>query len=105
MGLWRARRRREEIAGRSLFGATTAGFGIWHMLDGVLSHWLLGIHRFKIDSEAPLLWDFSWFLVFGLRPALIGWYLINPDGGGGLALRRTTATLVGLMLLSTGSGG
>jgi hypothetical protein len=36
---------------------------------------------------------------------LIGWYLINRDGGGGLAPRRTTATLVGLTLLSAGSGG
>ncbi|MEQ3626200.1 MAG: hypothetical protein ABNH26_13350 [Celeribacter sp.] len=30
---------------------------------------------------------------------------MNRDGGGGPALRRTTATLVGLTLLSAGSGG
>ncbi|MEQ3626201.1 MAG: DUF2243 domain-containing protein [Celeribacter sp.] len=53
-GLWWAGRRQEEIAGRSLLAALTAGFGIWRMLDGVLSHWLLGIHRINIDSEAPL---------------------------------------------------
>ncbi|MEQ3626222.1 MAG: DUF2243 domain-containing protein [Celeribacter sp.] len=103
-GLWRAWRRQEKIAGRSLVGALTAGFGIWHMLDGVLSHWLLGIHRIKIDSEMPLLWDIGWFLLFGLLPALVGWSLLHRDGGGGPALRRNTAPLVGLSLLSVGSG-
>jgi uncharacterized membrane protein len=104
-GLWRAKRQQEEIAGRSLLGALSAGFGVWHMLDGVLSHWLLGIHRIKIDSEMPLMWDIGWFFVFGLLPALVGWYLLNRDRGGGPTLRYTTITLVGLTLLSAGSGG
>ncbi len=104
-GLWRTRRWHEEIAGLPLFGALTAGFGIWHMLDGVLSHWLLGIHRIKIDSEAPLLWDIGWFFVFGLLPALVGWYILNRDRGHGPTWRHATATLVGLTLLSAGSGG
>ena len=104
-GLWRVRLRQEEISRRSLLGALMAGFGIWHMLDGLLSHWLLGIHRIKIDSQMPLAWDVGWFLVFGLIPALVGWYLFYRKGDGGSALRHTTVTLVGLTLLGVGSGG
>lgn len=46
------------------------GFALWHLLDAVLSHWLLGIHRIRMDSAQPLAWDIGWLLVFGLLPWL-----------------------------------
>jgi hypothetical protein len=58
-------------------GALLLGFGSWHVADGILSHWLLGIHRIKLDSPSPLAWDLSWFVVFGLLPIAIGRVLMR----------------------------
>lgn len=70
-------------AGRTLWGHALIGFGGWHVLDAVLSHWLTGIHRIKVDSPQPLLWDLAWFVVFGLVPAALGWWgLRRPTGPG-----------------------
>ncbi|CAO3443196.1 hypothetical protein [Azospirillum argentinense] len=56
--LWRSRRRFVEPgADRLLFANALIGFGVWHILDGVLSHWILGLHRIRMDSANPLLWD------------------------------------------------
>jgi hypothetical protein len=64
----------------------------------VLSHWLLGIHRIRMDSAVPLAWDLGWLAAFGLLPAAIGWWLLRgardaPDGTGAPARRpsRTAA--------------
>jgi uncharacterized membrane protein len=69
--LWRARTAAAEpgASGR-LWGAALLGFGAWHIVDSVLSHWLLGIHRIRMDSPNPLMWDLIWFFVFGVLPAL-----------------------------------
>jgi uncharacterized membrane protein len=67
-GLWRAR----DLAG-PLAGPLLIGFGLWHIVDSILSHWLLGIHRIRIDSDQVLMWDLIWFAAFGLVPLLIGW--------------------------------
>ena len=58
---------------------TLIGFAAWHITDAVLSHWLLGIHRIKMDSAAPLAWDVAWLVVFGLVP--IALVLLLPRGG------------------------
>lgn len=80
-GLWRARHCPAGL--NATGGALLAGFGAWHMLDGILSHWLLGIHRIKLDSSVPLAWDLGFFLCLGLLPALLGWRLgRRPDTGG-----------------------
>ena len=103
--LWREKAGETVMKGRPLLGALIAGFGIWHVLDSVLSHWLLGIHRIRVDSDAPLVWDLAWFFGFGLLPLAIGWALMRGSDGGGPALRRPTATLLLLALVSAGSGG
>lgn len=59
-------------ASRLLVGKVFVGFGAWHVLDSVLSHWLLGIHRVKLDSPNPLFWDLLWFAAFGVVPIVIG---------------------------------
>lgn len=58
-----------------------AGFGLWHVVDAVLSHWVLGIHRIRIDSPNPLLWDLGWLFAFGLAPLLLAWWLRRREGG------------------------
>jgi uncharacterized membrane protein len=68
-GMWRAHRHGVTAPRASaLAGALMLGFGTWHLLDAVLSHWVLGIHRIKLDSPQPLVWDIAWLAIFGLVP-------------------------------------
>jgi len=68
-GMWRAHRRGVTAPRASMLaGACMLGFGTWHLVDGVLSHWVLGIHRIKLDSPQPLVWDITWLVIFGLVP-------------------------------------
>jgi uncharacterized membrane protein len=59
--------------------ALLIGFGLWHVTDAVLSHWILGIHRVRLDSSDPLYWDLLWVAGFGVLPL-----------AAGLSLRRRT---------------
>lgn len=80
-GLWRYRAGL-VVAGstRLLAGALLIGFGTWHLLDGVLSHWVLGLHRIRMDSDHPLFWDLVWAVGFGLVPLLAGLAIIRRPG-------------------------
>src|SRR5688572_14712306 len=86
VALYRLWRRRAALAGRDagpvLWGHALLGFGLWHIADAVLSHWVTGIHRIKMDSPQPLLWDIAWFVVFGLVPAIAGWRVARTPGSG-----------------------
>ncbi len=80
--LWGSRRQAAAPdAGRLLFGNVLVGFGAWHILDSLLSHWILGIHRIRLDSPNPLLWDLIWFAAFGLLPLVLGWPLRRRGPG------------------------
>lgn len=103
-GLWRAHRRGEEARGRQLFGALLVGFGVWHVADSVLSHWLLGIHRIKLDSESPLVWDLIWFVVFGLAPLVAGWALSRGGGVGPTGAKGMTVAMLLLTGVTAGAG-
>ena len=84
VALWRIWRRRDGLAqtGPSrLAGLLLIGFGLWHVADSVLSHWILGIHRIKVDSPYPLVWDMIWLVGFGGLPLLWGWYLTRRPPG------------------------
>jgi len=86
-GLWRAR---DQVIGRwghQTLGAILIGFGIWHAIDSVLSHWVLGIHRIKLDSPDPLVWDLIWFFAFGVLPLIVG-FLLMRRGTGSPAFAR-----------------
>ncbi len=97
-GLWRARRNPAEPQGRALLAALLLGFGLWHVVDALLSHWLLGIHRIRLDSSSPMLWDAIWFTAFGVVPLLLGWVLLrNPPLGGRGAGATTAILLAGLV--------
>jgi uncharacterized membrane protein len=48
-----------SVAGaeRDYLAVFLVGFGLWHVLDAVLFHWVLGIHHVRMDSASPLAWD------------------------------------------------
>lgn len=103
--LWRARvAMNESGASQRLWGQALIGFGVWHIIDAVLSHWLTGIHRIKVDSPNPLLWDLGWFVVFGVLPALLGWARLRQTGAhpGGPGGGRAAATTLGFAALIAG---
>lgn len=101
-GLWLLWRTRHEFAGsgadRWMFANALIGFGVWHVVDSVLSHWVLGIHRIRMDSPNPLLWDLIWFAAFGLAFIAAGWLLRRGGPGTPSAGRRRRATPVALTL-------
>ena len=69
-------RSRKELTGaradRNLLADILIGFGVWHVIDAVLSHWLTGIHRIRMDVPEPILWDLGWLALFGLPPLVLG---------------------------------
>jgi len=96
--LWRSRREfAAPDAGRPMLGNVLLGFGVWHILDSFLSHWLLGIHRIKLDSPNPLLWDLIWFAAFGLGPLVLG-FILRRGGGAGPHLVSGRAAALGVVL-------
>lgn len=97
-GLWSAHRRGALPEGWALAGALLVGFGLWHVLDSILSHWLLGIHRIKVDSPNPLAWDLVWFVVFGVVPIVLGWQA--GRGGGTPRLPARTVAMLALTALT-----
>ncbi len=101
IGLWRLHRRGAGNWGWPLAGAVLFGFGLWHVLDSVLSHWLLGIHRIRIDSDKPLLWDLLWLALFGLLPLWLGLRLRRRGGGPG---SQGGAAMLALAALTSGAG-
>lgn len=106
VSLWRLWRSRTEAGGRwglQTLGAVLTGFGIWHVVDSVLSHWVLGIHRIKLDSPNPLMWDLIWFFAFGVLPILLGGFLTKQNPGSP-PVRPATLTVLLLGFISTFAG-
>ena len=105
VGLWLLWRARHEFgapgADRTLFADLLIGFGVWHILDGVVSHWLTGIHRIRMDSANPLVWDLIWFVVFGVVPLVIG-VMMRRTRRGILARGPIAAALVAAAVLVSG---
>lgn len=97
--LLRARRRAIPISDRALISSALIGFGAWHVIDAVVSHWLLGIHRIKMDSPNPLFWDLAWVIVFGLAPLVTG-ILMKRRGEDVRHTRSAVAALVGAVLVA-----
>jgi uncharacterized membrane protein len=102
--LWRRRLAAGEAgAGPVLWGLALIGFGAWHVVDAVFSHWITGIHRIRVDSPNPLAWDLLWFLVFGVVPALAGWRVLRRAGrGGGPGSGRAAAASLAVAALACG---
>ncbi len=101
-GLWRARSQLDEEPWRAVGGAVLVGLGAWHVVDAVLSHWLLGIHRIILDSPDPLLWDLAWFIAFGLLPLVAGWQLLRGARPSAPGSASGTTALLPLGLVTAG---
>lgn len=102
--LWRSREHPSRLSGKELIADALIGFGVWHVLDSVLSHWILGIHRIKMDSPNPLVWDLIWFVVFGLAPVVFGMLLRRRVTPGDVHGGRSTATAAMLVLAAITAG-
>ncbi|MCW7538682.1 DUF2243 domain-containing protein [Aquabacterium sp. A7-Y] len=87
---------------RALVGWALLGFGAWHVVDALLSHWWLGLHRVRMDTAHPLAWDLGWLIVFGVLPLALGWRLRaatrRPPSGG------AAASAAALVLLAASAG-
>jgi len=99
--LWRARGGIAAAHGRRLLGAALLGFGVWQVVDVVGFHWVVGIHRIRVDVPNPLLWDLGWLAVIGLPPLLAGLWLRRSasEGGGGGGHGRAAAAMLALSVL------
>lgn len=90
-------------AARPRWGHFWIGFGAWHIIDALLSHWITGIHRIKMDAANPLAWDIAWVVVFGVLPLLYGWRIRKhrPPPTSGSAGGRT---FFGLLVVAVAAG-
>jgi uncharacterized membrane protein len=82
-----------EIARYSLIG-----FGSWHVVDAVASHWLLGLHHVRMDSSSPVAWDIGWLVMFGIVPLVAA--AVLPSRGG--RARGASAVMITITLFSGG---
>ena len=99
-GLWR--RGREGLDGRHLAVLLLLGFGLWQVVDVVLFHWIMGIHRIRVDRPDPLFWDVGWLIVVGGPPLLAAWLIARRGSGSGL--RRAPPLLLALTIGTAGAG-
>lgn len=87
-------------AGRRLLANFWIGFGVWHVVDALLSHWITRIHRIRMDSDYPLAWDLAWLVAFGLVPLAVGWWMRRRPGASPSAPAGLAMGLVGACLLA-----
>ena len=52
-------------------GMLLAGWGIFNVVEGVIDHFLLGVHHVRDDLGGPLSWDIG-FVVLGVLQVLAG---------------------------------
>jgi uncharacterized membrane protein len=65
---------------RSLLGWMLFGWGVFNLVEGVIDHHLLQIHRVRPDAANPLAWDLG-FLALGVLLVAGGWALQHRDQG------------------------
>ncbi len=93
--LWRARRDVSWLVpDRTMVAFAAAGFGIWHVIDSVLSHWILGIHRVRMDVDNPLFWDLLWFAAFGAGPLILAAFLLRSSPTSGTPILSSPLAIV-----------
>jgi uncharacterized membrane protein len=106
-GLWWMWRARGGITGSAsdlrIVAAALLGFGLWQIVDVVGFHWVIGIHRIRVDVPNPLVWDIGWLVVFAvpsLAAAWLIWRQAGRGGPGGPGLRHAPAALTALVLVA-----
>ena len=101
-GLWRARR--EGIDRRQLGILLLLGFALWQVIDVVLFHWILGIHRVRVDRPDPLLWDVGWLVAVGGAPLVAAALLRRRMRLAGPRLGAGPPLLLAIALGTAGAG-
>lgn len=97
--LWQTRKEFDEPgADRFLFANFLIGFGIWHIVDGIASHWLLGIHRIHPQSDNPLFWDMLFF-GGGILCVILGFFM-RRGGGRMKPVQRARIALLAFMVMT-----
>jgi uncharacterized membrane protein len=99
-GLWR--KGRDGLDRRQLAVLLLLGFGLWQVVDVVLFHWIMGIHRIRVDRPDPLLWDLGWLVAIGGPPLLAAWLL--GRGHRAASLRKAPPLLLALTIGAAGAG-
>jgi uncharacterized membrane protein len=80
-GLWlvfRLVRSGAAVRGKELFGWILVGWGAFNLVEGVVNHHLLGIHRVRPAADEPLLWDIA-FLALGVVLLAAGVWLARSS--------------------------
>ena len=73
--LWKARGRLSEpAAGRVLVGSALVGVAVFNLVEGVLSHHILGLHHVNPGGNVAA-WDAA-FLAASVGVGLLGWRLM-----------------------------
>jgi uncharacterized membrane protein len=108
VGLWLLWRSRvaflDDRSDRLFAAAMLVGFGLWHIVDAVFSHWLLGIHHIRMATDNVLLWDMSVF-AFGLLVTAAGLWLARHRPQSARAAWRRPRALPGVLVgLVVGAG-
>jgi uncharacterized membrane protein len=83
-GLYRLYQAREDLvvagSARRVVAGALLGFGIWNVIDVAGFHWLLGIHRIRVNVPSPMLYDLGWLSLFGLLPLAVGVAVLRRSG-------------------------
>jgi uncharacterized membrane protein len=102
-GLWMLWRRRGDLrdprAAGAVAGGALLGFGVWNIIDVVLFHWVLGIHRIRVNVPDPMLYDISWLVLFGLSATLAGWLALKRSPRSGTRNGVAAGGLLSLLAL------
>jgi uncharacterized membrane protein len=80
--LWRALHAGGGITARPLIGFALLGWGLFHVVEGVVDHLLLGIHHVNetVPQEQWIWWDLA-FLLWGAAMIAVGWRLWGGSVG------------------------
>ncbi|WP_407652133.1 DUF2243 domain-containing protein [Aquibacillus koreensis] len=70
--------RKNELGGswRVFFGGIFIGGGVFNLVEGIIDHHILQVHRVKPMAENPLLWDLA-FLASGVLLIIIGYAIMR----------------------------
>lgn len=76
--LWRARAGLGSSgAATRLWGGAVLGFGVWNIVDVGFFHWVLGIHRIRVNVPNPMAYDLAWIVVLGFGVAALGGWILR----------------------------